>query len=218
MFAKYWSIVGLGLMGLSLGPVASAQSQWEAGVAVNFQGSQDISFEGDSRVSTDDDWGLTLLFSYRFSKQLSLDFALDWSQVDYDATIQSGDIPGLSFDVKGDYEEFTPRVGVSYNFMPGDITPYVSGGIGWSFIDTNIPDGPPQTGCWWDPWWGEVCTTWQNTRSTDAFMYQLGLGVRWDFQNLYAFRLGYEKHWYDFDKADSAPDFDWFMLSFSYRF
>ena len=34
---------------------------------------------------------------------------------------------------------------MNFNFLEGDLTPYVTGGVGWSFIDTNIPDAPPQT-------------------------------------------------------------------------
>jgi len=50
-------------------------------------------------------------------------------------------------------------------------------GIGWTWIDTNIPDGPPVGGCWWDPWWGYVCTTTYPTKTKSAFSYQATLGV-----------------------------------------
>ena len=70
----------------------------------------------------------------------------------------------------------------------------------------------PQTGCYWDPWYGQICGTFQSTRSTDAFTYDLGLGVRWDLSTGYSLRLVYEKAWYDVENAEDAPDFDKFKL------
>jgi opacity protein-like surface antigen len=191
---------------------------WEFGVDGVYQDSADWSFDGGSSVRVDSDLSLTLTAGYRFNSHLELSFALDWQKADYDATIQSADLPGLSVDVSGDYESFTPRANVSYNFLDGSITPFVTGGIGWSFIDTNIPNGRPTTGCWWDPWYGQVCATVQDTRSVDGFTYQLGAGVRWDVSNGFSLRFAYEKHWYDFDNASGTPDLDEFKLGVVFRY
>ena len=194
---------------------ASAQSRdtgWEFGGDVIYQTSQDVDFEGGSDASFEDDIGISLSVGYRLSDRLEFHFGVDWSTVDYQATLVNDIIPGLTATVDGDLEAITPFARAHFNFIEGPLTPFVSAGIGWSFIDTNIPDGPPQTGCWWDPWWGYVCDTYQSTRSTDAFTYDVGLGMRWDTSNGYSFRLAYEKHWYDLENADSAPDFDRFKL------
>ena len=191
---------------------------WEFGVDGVYQDSNDVGFDGGSRLSVDSDFGLSLTFGYRFSSRLEFSFALDWTTADYDATIQSADFPGVSVDVNGDYEAFTPRVNVNYNFLDGPITPYVTGGIGWSFIDTNIPEGRVEIGCWWDPWYGQICVPVQDTRSTDTFTYQLGAGVRWDNARGFSLRFGYEKHWYDFDHASSTADFDQLKLGLIWRY
>ena len=136
----------------------------------------------------------------------------DWGVLECDTP------PDPAFTVSGEYESFTPRVNVLYSFLDGDIQPYVSAGIGWSFIDTNVPQGPPQTGCWWDPWWGYICTTYQNTRDMDEFAYQAGVGVRWDVTSGLTLRLGYEKQWIDLGEADSAPGFDVLRLGVAYRY
>ena len=68
-----------------------------------------------------------------------------------------------------------------WHLMDGPLTPYVGAGLGWTWIDTNVPTGPPVTGCWWDPWWGYVCYTDYPTKTTDAFSYQAILGVRYEF-------------------------------------
>ncbi len=163
-----------------------------------------MDFQGGSTADIEDDFAVAFIFGYRFNPRLELQFSLDYQSVDYDATIQSADTPGLAVDVRGEYESFTPRANVNYNFLDSEITPYVTGGIGWSFIDTNIPEGRVEIGCWWDPWYGEVCVPVQDTRSADAFTYQLGGGVRWDASSNWSMRLGYEKHWYDFGKLPRA--------------
>jgi opacity protein-like surface antigen len=94
----------------------------------------------------------------------------------------------------------------------------VTGGIGYSFIDTNIPDAPPQTACWWDPWWGYVCDTFQSTRNVEEFTYQAGVGLRWDVSPGYTMRLAYEKHWLDLGEATTTPDFDQFKLGIVFRY
>ena len=70
--------------------------------------------------------------------------------------------PGLGFDARGEIESYHAARGASTSTSwKATFTPYVTGGIGYAFIDTNIPDSPPQTACWWDPWWGYVCDTFQ---------------------------------------------------------
>ena len=142
---------------------------------------------------------------------------MDWASVDYNANLQCADPPCLfdSIDVRGEYEYFTPRVNLNYYFSTGQVVPYVRAGIGYAFIDTNIPTGQVEVGCWWDPWYGQICTTWQSTRSADAFTYGAGLGLRWDASDSLSVKFAYEKHWVDIDTADSAPDPDQFKIGVS---
>lgn len=202
------------------GPVAAdRQPGWEFGADLLFQDSIDVSFDGGSRASLEDDFGIALSFGYRFNERLELTLGLDWNRIDYDITIAPGDAlaePG--FIASGDLESFTPRVGVNFNIVEGDVTPYVTGGLGWSFIDTNIPDAPPQTACWWDPWFGYYCGTFQSTRSIDELRYYLGAGVRWDVSSTITLRLGYEKHWLDLSSASGTPDFDQLKFGIAARY
>jgi opacity protein-like surface antigen len=191
---------------------------WEGGLDAMYQDSQTLDFNGGSQLSIDDDIGLALRVGYRVNPRLELQFSLDWQDMDYDATLVSDAVQPLRSSAQGELEVITPRVNVHYNFLDGAITPYVSGGIGWSFIDTNVPDAPPMNGCWWDPWWGYICGTFQPTRNVDEFTYQAGAGVRWDFAGGYAMRLGYEKQWLDLGEASSTPSFDQFKLGVMFRY
>jgi opacity protein-like surface antigen len=68
-----------------------------------------------------------------------------------------------------------------WNFTDGPFTPYVQAGIGWTNIDSNVADGPPTTGCWWDPWWGYVCRSSYSTYDDTNFSYGAGVGLRYEF-------------------------------------
>ena len=192
----------------SLAAHADRGTGWEFGGELIYQDSQDIDGDNGSSASIDSDIGIALTFGYRFNEKVELTFGLDWNNIDYTAELVGATLP-ITVGVDGELESFTPRVGVNFNFIDGPITPYVSGTIGYTFIDTNIPNGPPQTGCWWDPWYGQICGTWQNTRSLEEFVYGLGVGVRWDVNDAWSMRFGYDKRWVD---ADSSPDFDQLRL------
>jgi opacity protein-like surface antigen len=196
---------------------ADRQPGWDFGGELIYQDSQDISFNGGSTASLEDDIGLALTFGYRFNSRFELTFGLDWNTVDYDINVAPGS-GQLGFSGTGDLESFTPRVGVNFNVLEGDLTPYLTGSVGWSFIDTNVPDGPPQSACWWDPWWGYYCGTWQDTRSIDELAYGVGVGVRWDMSSTITLRFGYEKHWLDIGEATSTPDFDQLKFGVSARY
>src|SRR5262245_36928068 len=163
----------------SLAAYADRDTGWEFGGELIYQDSTDFSSEGASG-SLDSDLGIALTFGYRFNSKLELTFGIDWNNADYNADLVSQTFPGPSVTLDAELDACTPRVGANFNFIVGPIRRYFSGVIGYSFIDSNIPDGPAQTGCWWDPWWGQICGTWQDTRSTEEFMYGLGVGVRWD--------------------------------------
>lgn len=187
---------------------AERDAGWDFGADVIYQFSQDINFEGGSQASLEDDIGLSLVFAYRFNSRFDLQFSLDWNTVDYDITVAPGSAGLLGFSAKGDLEAFTPRIAVNFNILEGDFTPYLTGGVGWAFIDTNIPDAPPETACWWDPWWGYYCGTFQSTRSIDEPTYDVGAGLRWDVSEMIALKLAYERHWLDLGEATSTPGFD----------
>jgi opacity protein-like surface antigen len=203
--------------GLSLSAMAQSSGRdvgWEAGVDVTYQNSTDFDFNGGSTAKLDSDVGLSVVFGYRFSPHLETQFALDWASVDYKVALRTG--TGSTLSGNGSYESFTPRANVVFNFLDGPMTPYVMGGIGYAFVDTNIPTGRPSTGCWWDPWYGYVCSSVQPTKSVDGFAYQLGLGGRWDITDSGSLRLSYERHWADLGNGGTQY-VDQIRLGYVYR-
>jgi opacity protein-like surface antigen len=216
--------IGLALLLCSGVALADRQPGWDFGGELLYQFSQNVDFEGGSKADLEDDLGLALSFTYRFNSRFELLFGVDWNSVDYQADIApapvspGGPIVGTGFSVDGELEYWTPRVGVNFNLLEGDLTPYVTGGVGWSFIDTNIPEGRAQTSCWWDPWYGYVCGTFQDTKSFDQLTYNLGAGLRWDVGSSISLRFGYERHWLDLGEASGTPGFDQLKLGIIGRY
>jgi len=106
----------------------------------------------------------------------------------------------------------------AYSFLTGPFTPFVAGGVGWTWVDTNIATELPNIGCWWDPWWGYVCTSWQDTKTISGLAYELGIGVRYDFSRTLAADGTYTMRWVDFENATGTPSFDTLQLSLVWKF
>jgi opacity protein-like surface antigen len=223
MRARHWLAWSIAAV-LSCTSVCLAQTSYtreigpELGVDLLYQLSTDVGFNGGSRLDLQDDVGITLKFGYLFNPRFGLEGAVDWNNLDYDGVLQSAEVPGLATNISGEMETFTPRISALYYFLDGPLTPYVKGGIGWSFIDTNIPTGQVSIGCWWDPWWGRICTPYQPTKNVDGFAYQASVGMRWDFAPTWTTTLSYDKSWVDLDEASGTPDVDQFRAGIVYRY
>ena len=220
MSASFLKRISIAAAGLTLLLSATAQSAnreagWEAGFDVVYQDSRTFEFDGGSELDLDDDIGVSFTFGYRLNPHLELQFALDWSDLDYYATLVTEN--GSRLAGGGEMEYFTPRANLQWNLYSGSFTPFVMGGVGYSFIDTDIPTGRPQTGCWWDPWYGYMCTTVQPTKTTEEFTYQVGFGVRMDVSSSLSLRFALERHWIDIGTAAETPYVDQAKLGISFR-
>ncbi len=216
------SFLTIALLGACLAAPAFAQSGsrdpgFEFGFDINWLLGKNVDFDGGSTVDVEDDFGIGATFGYRVNSRFEIQGTLDWSTIDYDANLVSAQTPGLELAVSGEMETFSLMAKGVYNFVDGPLTPFIAVGAGWSWIDTNIPTGSVQVGCWWDPWWGQVCAPYQNTKSVDGFRYSGGLGVRWD-TGPGSLRASWEMHWIDLDNASSTPQFDQFRLGYTWRF
>jgi len=111
----------------------------------------------------------------------------------YTAIIIPEDPDELPTEIDYKMKKLSHQLNVTYNFMQRSFTPYIEGGIGWTKLDSNIPSSPPQTGCWWDPWWGYICFTDWDTYKASKFTYNLAVGVRWDFSNFMYSKAAYNR-------------------------
>jgi opacity protein-like surface antigen len=203
--------------GATTGEAQSREMRWEFALGAVYQLGLQEDGEGGSSIETDDELGFVLTAGYNFSDRLATSFGFQYAGVGYDADVveEDSDITGIS----GTYDAWGLSANLILNLTDGPFTPYIGGGLGWTYIDTNIPDGLPSTGCWWDPWWGYVCYTTYPTKETDAFSYQATAGLRYEFDNDMTFlRLGYTSQWLDIDSFESAPRFDVVTLEIGWMF
>ncbi|MEE4271098.1 MAG: outer membrane beta-barrel protein [Thermoanaerobaculales bacterium] len=201
------------------GTVAEAQDRddrWEFGLGLLYQGGTDIDSEVGSDVETDDDFGFQLEAGYNFTDNFAVKFGSQWTGVGYQA--EGIDENGDPFGISGSYDQFALFGDLVYYFGSGALAPYVSAGIGWTWVDTNVPSGPPITGCWWDPWYGYVCYTTYPTKTTDAFSYQASVGLRYEFNYSTFLDFGYTSQWLALSNADGTPRFDVFSLEIGWMF
>jgi opacity protein-like surface antigen len=158
-------------------------------------------------------------FGYNIDEHWLASFEFGYNQISYKANIASADTPPKqSASVSGDAQVSRFGGSITYNLLAQPLTPYVLGTLGWAYVDSNIPNGPPQTGCWWDPWYGYICSTWQSTASSNSFTYGLGAGVRWDAGHSFFVRFAYEYDWINLSEAKSAPGFSQLRLQFGTRY
>ena len=216
------SFAALAMLPLASAGAAERTGQWETRLGVLFQNSSDWDFDGGTTAEIDSDTSFLVGASYHLNENLELGGNIAFGQTDYDADIATdlnGDEIADGFlSVSGEYESTTLMFDATWNFLSGPFTPFVTGSLGWAWIDTNIADEPPQTGCWWDPWWGYVCTTFQDTKTLDGLAYGVGVGARYDFSDSLAVSASYRMGWVDLDKADGTPDMDSFLLQLGWKF
>jgi len=170
-------------------------SRFESSFLLNYQNSTSTDSEGGSALEIDSKagWGITL--GYNFTSKLNLAYKLTLTKPGYTATIVPEDpnIPPQILDYN--MSKITHQFNGTYNFRDKPFTPFVQVGAGVTTLDSNVPDQPPTTGCWWDPWWGYICTTTWSTYKTTKFSYNVGLGLRWDVNNFFFMRGAYNKEW-----------------------
>lgn len=209
--------LALGMTVAVLAVAAEAQAQawndlstrtrrWDFSVQTRYTGSRDFDGKFGSSVALDDDLGWGFAFDYNVNERLALGFTTAWRNVNYNATVADDGTPtGFQYYNSSLY---TSTIGISgiFNLLPKRFTPYAAGGVGWTFVDTNIV-ADYQTGCWWDPWWGYICDTYATTYGTDAASFALGAGLRLGLSPQVFARIGYEHNWLDLDSVDGADIF-----------
>ena len=204
------------LVGAATANAQDRAEHWEFEFGLLYQLSTEIDGEGGSFMETDNDFGLEFMAGYNINEKVETTFGFQWASVGYEADVveEFGGIRSIS----GSFDSWTLSGNLLYNFLDGPVTPYIGAGIGYTWIDTNVPNGLPSTGCWWDPWWGYVCYTSYPTKTTDSFSYQALLGVRYEFGYNKFVRFGYTSQWMDLGGTIGTPRFDVFKLSMGWLF
>ena len=127
--------------------------------------------------------------------------------------------PAESLNISHTASQWNTRLKGTFNFVEeGPLVPYVQLGIGWTFLDSNVADGPPQTGCWWHPWWGYICENFYRTYSSTEFSYGGALGIRYEMPGNSFLNLSYDYWELDTGGSRANPSLESWRLQYGWRF
>ncbi len=200
--------LAIAMLIIALPCVANAQGDraytWEASISGIFQESKSISGNSGSSLAVDSDTGFGINVAYNWSNKLSLGMDFEYLQPNYVATLV--DDMGMNNDLIINHEmtQFNARFKGTFNLLEGPFTPFIEGGLGWSNFDSNVIDGPPQTGCWWHPWYGYICENFYTTYDDTLFTYGLGAGLRYEFTGGSFIKASY--NYWEMDGMGQAED------------
>jgi opacity protein-like surface antigen len=209
-----------------IGPVSvSAQDegsvrkgQWEIMLSPQYMLAKNLGFDGGTTAKIEDTWGFALQIGYNFNEHWNLAGLFSWSEPDYHALIQpTAGNPLPARNTSGSIQMNTFGMALTYNILKTPLTPFVDGYLGGTYINTDIAAGPPQVGCYWDPWFGQICGVAQPTKSDTFFTFGLGGGLRWDVNRWFFLRGGARYQWIDISNT-GVPGFTLVKLDVGFKF
>ena len=189
---------------------SSRAQKWEFFFTPTYIDSNEVKFEGGSKADINTHSGIGFGFGYNVNEHVELTMLFSSSNSNYKGTIVKDD--GSSKEYFSNVYTSSFNLGATYNFIKGPLTPYVSGTLGSTYIDSGVATGDVGTGCYWDPWWGYICTPYAETYTSVRLNYGASLGVRYDFKNALYLKMGVGKNWVDFENA-SSNDFTVYDLT-----
>ena len=170
-----------------------------------------------SGIDFDDRVGLQGGFDYYLSSRLSLGFDMTWVEPNYKAVL----VPDDGSDpvtVSRRSRVFTGQFNATFNLLEGPITPFIEGGLGWTYFDSRVRSEAPVVGCWYDPLWGYICADRYRTYDETNLSYGVGLGVRMDLsRNLFA-KATYRWLELDLDGGRKKPMLESASVELGWRF
>lgn len=194
----------------------SRAQTWDFSVAALYQNGSSSGGDGGSSLEVRDTWGFGFNFGYNFNDRFAIGADFDFLRPGFKATMVSDTSPPESRVIDHTANQFNGRVKGILNIMDGPLVPYVEAGFGWTYVDSNVASGPPQTGCWWHPWWGYICSNFYNTFSSTEFSYGGALGVRYELRGNTFLKLSY--NYWEIDAGTTKPTIDSFRLDYGWRF
>ena len=188
---------------------------WEFTLPLIYADSARIEGQNGTSVDINSGYGFGFGFGYNFTDSFQLNGLFNWNSRSYDAT--QVDAAGTTRKYSNYVDTSTLSVNAVYYILKGDFTPFVSGGVGITYVDTNIQTGYGTTSCWYDPWWGYVCGSYYPTKTENDISYSAGIGVRYDLNRQFSLQGSFNRSWIDISKAASTPEFDTWKLDLIFR-
>jgi opacity protein-like surface antigen len=196
----------------------SNDGSWDFSIGAIYQAGQSAGGSNGSSLTINDEVGLGLTLGYQLNRWFAIGGDLDFVSPRFTAVLANENDPNDTFEIKHRATQFNGRIKGTLNFMEGPFVPYAQLGIGWSAFDSNVADGPPQTGCWWHPWWGYICSDFYRTYGSTQFSYGAALGARYEFAGGTFLNLSYDYWELDTGGSRAKPGLESIRLMYGWKF
>jgi len=156
-------------------------------------------------------WGIGL--GYSFTDKIAFRFETVMGSTDFHGT-------GAEYGVNRDVFLNTGLFCLDFYPLASRFTPFLSGGIGWQYLEAALTNMPTTPGyCYWDPWWGYICTgASYPVYTTTEFVYDLGLGFRWDGPSNCFLKASVDLNWLKYPEADNYTRQGKFGIAFGVNY
>ena len=218
MLKKFMSALALLAYASSLNAYGfrdSRAEKWTISIVPMVINSKLLQFSNGAEADINKRSGFGFTFGYNVDEHIELSMLLASSNSNY---------TGTRVQDNGDVERFSANLYTSsinfdftYNILKQPFTPYISLIAGSTYIDSGIPTGNISTGCWWDPWWGYICTPVAQTYTASKLNYGAGFGLRYDFNRRVFIKGGVIQNYLDIDTTNTA-DFTRYQLGVGFMF
>lgn len=194
------------------------EGRFELSVYLADTGSEKLSGEGGASLDLDGDTGFGFTFGYHFNENFLLSFDFMTTEPDYLAITGTQTEQDQRTAISHYMKINQSQLNATYHFGQNALTPFISAGIGWTYIDSNVQSGPPSGTCWFDPfWWTYICDEFVPTYDDTNFSYNLGAGLRYDFTSNFFIRGAYNMNFSEIGE-DQSFDISAVKLDVGYVF
>ena len=200
LFISVFALLSLSFSGETNAKQTRRDGKWESSFKLLNSLSTDINGEQGSSIDIDSDIGWGFSLGYNVNPHILVNYEFTSTTPKYDATLI--DDNDETYPINHKMNLYNSQFNVVYNFTTEQFTPFVQAGLGWSYLDSKIADGPPNGFCWWHPIWGYICESYQNTHDDTRFSYNVAAGVRYELDNSLFVRASYQQNWVDLSSSD----------------
>jgi len=191
---------------------------WDFSIGGIYQDGDSPDGTGGSSLDLKSDLGIAFNIGYNFTSKLALSADFDFLSPKYTAIIADENDPTNTRRIDHKFSQFNGRIKGTFHLLDGPFTPFAELGAGWTYIDSNVADGPPVTGCWWHPWWGYICSGYYRTYSQTEFSYGGALGLRYELAGGSFIRGSYSTYRLDVGGDAAEPTLNAIKLEYGWSF
>lgn len=176
----------------------AGRSEWSLSPYV--VGSNSYDFDGGATARNDGGAGIALAYARNLNDYFAVGMEVALASFDYRATIApAAGNANPPVDSIGTMDLGSLRITGTWNLLARSVTPFITGNLGVTYVDTNIASGPPVSACWVYPYWGTICGAAVPTHTMTRFSYGAGIGLRVDLPREQGFVRGQVAgEWIDF--------------------